>query len=94
MICYVVSGAWVVGGPLSQLLAQIGQSFSLAAVKSVLWANPGGLTRRLAFASFGFGMLVRRALQVFSTKGEDGALIENAVGEGQLAMIICLGSFI
>lgn len=94
MICYTLGGASVMGGPVAQLISKLGGSISLPALKSILLANSGGLTRRLAFASVGSFMLIRRGIQVFSTNGEDSDIIDGTVDEAQIAMIICLGSFI
>ena len=94
MICYMFGGLSVVGGPVMQLVSQLGGTVSFPALKSILLANSGGLTRRLAFASLGGFMLLRRGIQVFSAKGEDSDIIDRTVDEAQLAMIICLGSFI
>ena len=92
MVCYLLAGLSVLGGPLAQLL--LSEASSVTALKSILLANSGGFARRLAFASVGSLMLVRRGMQVFTSKGEDSGSIDRTVNEAQIAMIICLGSFI
>lgn len=92
MVCYLLAGLSVLGGPLAQIFWS--EAASVAALKSILLASSGGLARRLAFASVGSLMLVRRGIQVFTSKGEDNGSIERTVDEAQIAMIICLGSFI
>jgi 4-hydroxybenzoate polyprenyltransferase len=95
MVCYLVGTLWVAGGPLSELAAQlIGKTVSLPALKTVLMTNAGGMSRRLLFASLGSFMMARRGIQVFNTKGEDPKTLDRTIDEAQLAMVICLVSFI
>ena len=94
MVCYALAGVGVLAGPLAKLVSQLGGSISLPFVKSVLGADLGGLTRRLAFACIGSFMLARRGIQVFRANGENNTLISRAVEEAQLALVICLFSFI
>lgn len=93
MVCYLLGGLWVIGGPATQLGAALGETVSASALKTVLMANQG-LARRLVFGGIGSLMLARRGIQVFQTKGEDQSVVDKTVDEAQLAMIVSLVSFI
>ncbi|CAB9516039.1 Digeranylgeranylglyceryl phosphate synthase [Seminavis robusta] len=95
MVAYLLSGLVVVGGPVAQLVTQIaGKTMSLSTIKALFLANTDGLTRRLIFGSLGAIMLARRGIQVFRTKGEDAQVLDRTIEEAQLAMVICLVSFV
>jgi 4-hydroxybenzoate polyprenyltransferase len=95
MVCYMLSGIWVIGGPLSQLVTQIGDlPMVWSTMRTILFTNSEGITRRLLFATFGSLMLMGRGLQIFKTKGEDGYIIEKTVNEAQIAMVLSMVSFV
>ena len=93
MVCYVMGGAWVIGGPTTTLVASMSGALSLPQIMPVLKAN-AGLARRLLFATLGSSMMIRRGIQVFQTSGEDQRVLDKTIDEAQLAMIVCLLSFI
>lgn len=95
MICYLLAGMWVLGGPLLQIAGQIGESATIVpALKSILLANTDGISRRLMFACLGSLALIGRGVQVFKAEGEDESLINRTVNEAQLVMVLSMLSFI
>lgn len=95
MVSYLIGSLWVLAGPLSQFFAQLtAETLTLSTLKAVLTTNVDGMSRRLFFASMGSFMLARRGIQVFQTKGEDLTTLNRTIDEAQLAMVICLASFV
>jgi 4-hydroxybenzoate polyprenyltransferase len=95
MVCYILSGLWIISGPVTEIHKQIGDSVALLpALGSILQTNADGLARRTLLAGLGSLMLLGRGLQVFKTKGENESVIEQTVNEAQIAMILSLASFI
>ena len=95
MVCYLLGSLWVVAGPLSELFTRLAaETLTLSTLKAVLKTNANGISRRLLFATIGTFMLARRGIQVFQTKGENITTLNRTIDEAQLAMVICLVSFV
>lgn len=98
-VAFVSAGlmaASATAGPVGEVLQQLrqrtigggaGSLFSFA-------AGGGGAVRRLALASLASATALRRAYQVWHTRGADKTVNDRAVQEGLLTVLVLLASFV
>jgi 4-hydroxybenzoate polyprenyltransferase len=90
--CTLSVSVLAMAGPLFQVLARTTMTTTMTT--SVLETLPLWLIRRLVLATVGSTMQVRRAYQVLVTEGKDKSVVERAVNEGLLSVVVLLGSFV
>jgi 4-hydroxybenzoate polyprenyltransferase len=80
------------------LLSNTGMA--LSAISGPMWhlvcgaGSPAASLRRLALASVGSALAIRRGYQVLKTGGAEKAVIEGAVDEGLITVLFFLASFV
>ena len=78
--CSMIMSVFALSGPIWQVVVE--------------QVRTAGAVRRLSLASLGCGLMLRRAYQVFRTKGEDYEVVATAVDEGLLTVVLLMASFV
>jgi hypothetical protein len=83
------------GGPAWQLARAVPTSnvSVVSAFQTILQTAPS-VMRQMALAVTGSTMVLRRSWQVYRTEGNDPKVVDKAVDEGLIAVVVLLASFV